>query len=290
MIARPRALRSPHTGEDFYFVQQMRGASGTALGVADGVGGWILSGVDPSKFSQALMYHCARYASFSWAGEPPSDPIDGDGVTGDVVEGWETTPLECLELAYSAVQRERLVDAGSSTATVLTLNAHNGLLRAANLGDSGFIILRSGSVLYHQAPQTHSFNFPRQLSKWPLSMSDRAPHRISDTPRAADAYSTSLRTGDIIVLFTDGISDNVFDVEVQSVATLASRTIASARTDEARTAQAIADRLVEYAVGCMWNKDRVSPFERNAARSGVPWSGGKPDDATAVVAIVSEGM
>lgn len=97
------------------------------MGVADGVGGWVSAGVDPSKFSsvvrcmsrrlnltrcrQALMYHCHRYAKTSWAGEPPSDPTTE--VT-EPVEGWELTPFECIELAHGGVLRERLVDAGVS--------------------------------------------------------------------------------------------------------------------------------------------------------------------------------
>ena len=147
-------------------------------------------------------------------------------------------------------------------------------------------------------------------------MSDRTPQGFNDSPRSADPYSTSLRTGDILILFSDGVSDNVFNTEMQSLATLVSRQMASgsgpaesepaamaeilpvdsdsapvfygnwlrkayqedSRTDEARTAQAIADRLIEYSVACMWKKDRVSPFERAAARAGQFWSGGKPDE------------
>jgi len=148
MLARPKAVRSFHAGEDFYFVQQVRhpnciratishvpllsdawcfgryahirasqtwkadSIQGMALGVADGVGGWISSGVDPSKFSQALMYHCARHFSSSWAGEPPSDPIDWDMQPGDTVEGGEMTPHACLELAHTAVLGERAIEAG----------------------------------------------------------------------------------------------------------------------------------------------------------------------------------
>jgi hypothetical protein len=30
------------------------------------------------------------------------------------IEGWEMTPYECLSLAYGGVQREKLVEAGTS--------------------------------------------------------------------------------------------------------------------------------------------------------------------------------
>lgn len=100
-----------HVGEDFFYVQEMRNGSGVSFGVADGVGGWIDSGVDPSLFSQALMYHARRYAMTAWAGEPETDPTQ-DYEERERVDGWEITPAECLELAYGGVLRERTVLAG----------------------------------------------------------------------------------------------------------------------------------------------------------------------------------
>lgn len=38
--------------------------------------------------------------------------------------------------------------------------------------------------------------------------------------------------------------------------------------------QTIAERLVEYAMVCMQKKNRVSPFERAAAREGMYFRGG----------------
>ncbi|KZV93392.1 hypothetical protein EXIGLDRAFT_645479 [Exidia glandulosa HHB12029] len=255
------------------------------MGVADGVGGWVQAGVDPSKFSQALMYHCHRYAQTSWAGEPPSDPTSE--IT-EPIEGWELTPFDCIEAAHGAVLRDRAVDAGSSTACVVTMNAQSGLLRAANLGDSGFVILRSNSLFYHQEPQTRFFNCPRQLAKLPL-VNDREGFSFSDSPRMAERYSTSLRSGDIVILYTDGVSDNVFEPELVSICALVSRAQSDNAPEEIQ-AQAMADRIIEYACACMWNKSRVSPFERAASRAGKYWPGGKPDDATTVVAIVTEGV
>ena len=87
---------------------------GVSLGVADGVGGWVESGVDPSLFSQALMYHAHRYSRAAWAGEPEIDPTM-DYTDREQVEGWELTPYECLNLAYGGVLREKGVHAGKDT-------------------------------------------------------------------------------------------------------------------------------------------------------------------------------
>ena len=87
--------------------------------MADGVGGWVDSGVDPALFSQALMYHAHRYARNAWAGEPEIDPLM-DYEEREQVEGWEMTPYECLDLAYGGVLREKYVQAGMFQTFFLT--------------------------------------------------------------------------------------------------------------------------------------------------------------------------
>lgn len=85
---------------------------GVAFGVADGVGGWVDSGVDPSLFAQALMYYSHNHSRDSWAGEPEVDPTQ-DHEHREDVRGREITPYQCLDLAYRQVLREQLVEAGA---------------------------------------------------------------------------------------------------------------------------------------------------------------------------------
>jgi len=229
-------------------------------------------------FSQALMFHAARYAKQGWAGEPESE-THAD-LYSNPVEGWELTPKHCLELAYQAVLRERTVKSGSSTACILNINKRTGLMRTANLGDSGFMIFRGTSLFYTQQPQTHSFNFPWQLSKYEGGLQGEQ----ADYPGDAQEFSTTVRGGDIIVAFTDGLSDNVFPYEVLTICSLVRRTEAS----EGQQAQDIADRLVMYSLACMHNSHKISPFEKAALKHGLYYRGGKVDDVTVVVAIVTE--
>jgi len=95
---------------------------GVSFGVADGVGGWASSGIDPSLFSQALMYHSHRYAKAGWPGEPEVDTTQ-DYEDREAVEGWELHPKECLKLAYQATLRERFVVAGVSR-TIVNLDVN----------------------------------------------------------------------------------------------------------------------------------------------------------------------
>ena len=52
---------------------------------------------------------------------------------------------------------------GSSTACVLALEGDT--LHAANLGDSGFMVVRRNKVHYKSRSQQHQFNFPFQLGR-----------------------------------------------------------------------------------------------------------------------------
>ena len=96
---------------------------GVSFGVADGVGGWVDSGVDPALFSQALMYHAHRYSRNAWAGEPEIDPTM-DYEEREQIEGWEMTPYECLDLAYGGVLREKYVQAGVCRAQLISPPAY----------------------------------------------------------------------------------------------------------------------------------------------------------------------
>ncbi|KAI0030825.1 phosphatase 2C-like domain-containing protein [Vararia minispora EC-137] len=277
------ASSSTGAGEDFFYIQDMRNQSGLSLGIADGVGGWVTNGVDPSRFSQALMYHGHRYAALGWPGEPEIDPTQ-DYEERESVEGWELLPHECMDMAHQGVLREKSVVAGSSTACILNLNAASGTLRAANLGDSGFLIIRSSQVLHRQKQQTHFFNCPKQLAKLPTFMGQHTSS-MTDYASAADHYETKLRDGDLIILYsdkqvarqTDGLTDNVFNSEITAICSL----VARAGGSEDQQVQTMADRMVEYARSCMNNLERVSPFEKAATREGQAWFGGKMDEYVA---------
>ncbi|KAF8350716.1 hypothetical protein F5887DRAFT_1058744 [Amanita rubescens] len=249
ILAWPKRIQSKDPGEDFLYIQ-----TGISFGVADGVGGWTVSGVDPALFSQALMYHAHRYSRNAWPGEPEIDPTL-DYEEREQIEGWEMTPVECLDLAYGGVLRETFVQAGesnlvldrrnndrshlastgSSTALLINLNAHSGVLRTAS-----------------------------QLTKLPADSGRKFAGACIDSPNDAEVYETTLRDGDIIVAY------------MVSICSLVSR--AGGTEDE--QVQAMADRMVDFARQCMRSK-RVSPFERAAAREGII-------SVTIVVSLVRE--
>ncbi|KAF8143184.1 hypothetical protein K438DRAFT_1876632, partial [Mycena galopus ATCC 62051] len=237
MLSCSKAVQTKDCGEDFFFHVNM---CGWTQHIHDFITGGCRIMTATPVFSQALI---------ASAGEPEVDPIL-DYVEQEEVEGWELTPYELL--------REKLVEAGSSTVCIITLNSVNGLLKATNLGDSGFSILRGGSVLYSQPVQTHFFNCPKQLTKLPPPSGKRFT-----------CACTQLCNGDIIVAYTDGLTDNVFPHEMVEICSPDPDT---SNSDDAQ-AQSMADHL------CMVAKSRISPFERQAAQEGI---------VTVVVALVHE--
>ncbi|KAJ7452416.1 phosphatase 2C-like domain-containing protein [Mycena galericulata] len=289
-------------GEDFFLCTSMQNNSGVALGVADGVGGWIDQGIDCSMFSQALMYYAHGHFANGWAGEPEIDPTV-EAHTNSTPEGVEMTPSECLQLAYHDVLADESIEVGSSTACLLTLNASSGILRSANLGDSGLCIIRSSSMFYISSPQTHYFNCPRQLAKLHRvrGRSLNNQDSIQDFPSAAETYSTRLMDGDIVIAFTDGLADNIYtresaclyfyhvsddsrQPEILKICSLVMKGSGS----EAAQIQSIAQHLVNYSRSCMFS-DRVSPFQLEAKQHKKWHQGGNiVYSVTVVAALVRE--
>ncbi|KAJ9102490.1 hypothetical protein QFC21_002890 [Naganishia friedmannii] len=255
-------------GEDFFFTRQGK----TVIGVSDGVGGWAASGHDPSLFSQALMWHAYKQSERN-----PSASV-----------------LKLLTNAYDGVMKEGNVPCGSATACLSSFDSSTGILESINLGDSGFSIIRDGEIFFEAPAQTHYFNCPRQLTK-PEKGSDSSGMAM-DLPEHGDLYSQKLQKGDTVVLYTDGLSDNVHNSQILALlkhvdSTLASPTNAFLLPEEKalERARLFADVLVAYARLCMSRQDVVSPFEQAAAKQGIRYPGGKIDDITVLAVHITEG-
>lgn len=56
---------------------------------------------------------------------------------------------------------------GSSTACIVTLHREERKIYSANLGDSGFMVIRDGEIVHRSTEQQHYFNTPFQLAAAP---------------------------------------------------------------------------------------------------------------------------
>lgn len=95
----------PESGQDAFFVRRIGDTGGLAFGVADGVGGWVDSGVDPADFSHGLCEYMAEAAHSFPEGFKPTNALH---------------PKDLLQIGYHSVIQDRFIGAGGSTACIAT--------------------------------------------------------------------------------------------------------------------------------------------------------------------------
>lgn len=309
----------PNSGHDAFFVSRVGDTGATAMGVADGVGGWVDSGVDPADFSHGLCDYVAAAAYEHGAGSSRGVPA------GDKPPTAIPRARDLLQAGYQAVCEDRSIRAGGSTACVAVASPQ-GTVDVANLGDSGYIQLRLGAVHAHTIPQTHAFNTPFQLSVVPPSVAARMAAfggaQLSDFPRDADITRHSVRHGDVLVFASDGVWDNLFNQDILRVVTKAMTSSGAWVTDgdtEAAGANNggirvvddlrrflsadespkdgplslqshLAIQLTAAAKAASINTKVDGPFAKEVQKwyPHENWRGGKVDDIVVVAAIVSD--
>ncbi len=169
-------------------------------------------------------------------------------------------PFELLKAAH-----EKCLEVpGSSTACIIVVSPE-GQLNAVNLGDSGFIVVRRGQLLFKTKEQQHYFNCPFQIGS-SRDMPDDA-HRLE---------LDGLEEGDVLVACTDGVFDNLFTEDVVRMV-----------TESAGVAPGeLAQKLAEAASRVASDGEAQTPFQEAARNAGQVWQGGKLDDITVLVATV----
>lgn len=140
-------------------------------------------------------------------------------------------------------------------------------LKYANLGDSGFMVIRGDKLAFRTREQTHGFNTPYQIGTG------------GDRPADAEEGKVRLEEGDVIVMGTDGLFDNLFDREIVGLVQSGLR--------ENRGPEELAKMIAHRAHQAAAKSTGEVPFGKNARASGYRFEGGKMDDITVVVAIAS---
>ncbi|KAF9593766.1 hypothetical protein IFM89_025391 [Coptis chinensis] len=210
------------------------------IGVADGVGGWAKKGIDSGEYARLLVSNLI----FAIKCEP-YDSVD---------------PKKVLNLAYSNTKAQ-----GSSTACIVTLKEKR--LCAVNIGDSGFIVIRKEKKIYRSPIQQRHFNCPYQLGNSPGC----------DRPHSAQVLNFPVEAGDAIVVGTDGLFDNLFDLEIVEEVNKGIR-------------DGLDPNEVAYIIaGIAWLRsydNQPTPFAKQAKMAGKHCSGGKKDDISVIVAYI----
>eukprot|EP00937_MAST-01D_sp_MAST-1D-sp2_P007019 g7019.t1 len=271
VASHPHPGKANGRGEDGHFV------FGSFVGVADGVGGWARKGIDAGRYSNLLMQCCTEFIQ--------------SGVTARGGEGF--VPIEAMKHAFEGTDVP-----GSSTACVV--GVQNEHLIAANLGDSGFMLMReelegdaagaaasAWGVVAASSPQLHYFNCPLQLS-----------FGGPDQPEHSATFTVPVMPGDIVLTATDGLFDNLFEEDILAVV---SRCVENINQHQhmgkafhgdadvrAELLQGMASSIALRAQRVAECNSTCTPFSEAAQAEGGQFKGGKMDDITVVCSCVYE--
>ncbi|KAG5627200.1 hypothetical protein H5410_012418 [Solanum commersonii] len=96
----------------------------------------------------------------------------------------------------------------------------------------------------------------------------------------AEKISVPVIAGDVIVLGTDGLFDNVHDFELEAIVN------SGVESWESDVPETLAWKIAQYALDNAKNTEVYTPFTRECFKDGVVRNGGKYDDITVIVANI----
>ena len=258
-------------GEDAYFADAHAGT----FGVADGVGGSAVDGVDPGVFSRRLLQLCHSNLCVS--------------------KDCQSVLRDSIRSAADAFTAQEVPTGGHSTLLLGQLSP-TGMLRLLNVGDSAVMIFRPSPRRLYGYPKPvrwprivarsheaqHYFNCPYQVSAATL---------LKAVMEGADEMQVAVCAGDVVVAVTDGVIDNMFQSHIQElVAGHLQELAAEDPADCASRLNALARQLAEAAaaIGLRGSDPSTcTPFAEAARAEGiVNLDGGKLDDCTVVCGVV----
>ncbi|KAL9268033.1 putative protein phosphatase 2C 71 [Drosera capensis] len=216
------------------------------FGVADGAAQWSFDGIHRGGYASELMRSCETVAS-----------SEENDVLIDV--------KEILKKSAAAAKKS------PGLAAFLVARLNNQVLHVANIGDAGFCVIRNGCVYYRSIPMVHEFNFPVRIGQ------------DDDPLEVLEEFHVDIEDGDVIVIATDGLFDNLYEQEIVSIV---SESAAAGVTSE-EIAKLLAARVQEVRRSA----SARTPFADAAKAMGYTgYSGGKLDAVSVIVSLVQRNV
>lgn len=172
------------------------------------------------------------------------------------------------------------------------------LLDVAYVGDCGLIVIRRGRIIYETDAQQHDVDYPFQLGDG-----------SADTPKDGVRVLIPVRRGDVVIMGSDGIFDNVYSRDIcklmwkaletcpfyESAGTTAPTTPGEGES-QLRGGQLLDQTLsalnkgiesvLAKAISIANNIRADSPYASRCIENGANFEGGKPDDMTILASIL----
>ncbi len=154
---------------------------------------------------------------------------------------------------------------GASTAVVASIG-EDGFLQALNVGDSACLVIRDGKITAKTREISHYWECPYQLS-------EDSP----DQPKQGTKLNVELIPGDLVIMGSDGIFDNVDDDTLLEVVAKSS----------ALKPTPLAKKICDVSRRVSLDKNSATPYSKQAQRRGDAdfrdGLGGKLDDVSCIV-------
>lgn len=242
------------------------------LGVADGVSGVFHLGLSPETLPWELLESCGRQFDRYVQNEKES------------IRRPETWFPELIQAAYDDTKAY-----GATTLILATLRESS--LVSACLGDSALLVLRPSQVepyrlssIFRTEPGRYDARRPVQVQRLQVS----SPASTKKVIEGAIVNSTPVLPGDVIVLGSDGLFDNLGDDDIASVLERYCSTVPriqglgsqEAVERDSQQLQRAATALVDLAIAGV----KLDGSQPTLAADKVPAN--NADDTTALVAII----
>ncbi|WVQ85132.1 hypothetical protein IAT38_007297 [Cryptococcus sp. DSM 104549] len=280
-------LRSTSVGEDAYFTR------GDGMCIADGVGAWARSGrggADAGRWSRLLTHFCEEEVGDWWAGKTwylAADQGKGKGKEGEgELKRRSLDPVEIMQRGYEKCLSCAIAEGINGSSTCLLALLHNSTLHIANLGDCCLLVIRQGEVVFRTAEMQHAFNFPHQVGT----------HSRDEPMKDAMRYDVGVKKGDVVVLGSDGLMDNLFDEDILDTLSQFQPSSSSASSSSNPlgpaslpfSPQRASDALCRRARAISELVTATTPFMCAAIEEGMDFVGGKKDDISVLVGVVGD--
>ena len=229
-------------------------ASPHLLTILDSPGQWLQKGINPLTYAKALSNTISTLLT-------------------SAQEKYTMYPKALLMQSS-----KQTLEKGSTSAALITIDNHNGVLRGVNIGSSEYIIYRRKKTRggkFRYTPRLsgeavmESFNVPRQVGG-EVGMGEESVER-----------ELKIHGGELVVVFSDGVAANVFGYKIMQI-------VNSAVRKNPGDVVGIAERILEKALEASLDGEKDTPFAQKARKNGIEFHGGRVDDISVIVAEVVE--